>query len=58
MSTSFQLRERVVTYIKTHPREVRFLVFFAVLCFVWMQAANIESFIHGVLDGLQDTRPQ
>ena len=54
MSTSSELRNRVGTYFRSHPREVRLLAFLAVLCMVWMLAPSIESLIHGFLDGLQE----
>lgn len=51
MITIQQIRNGVGTYIRSQPREVRFLCFFAALALVWMQADNIESFVLGFFDG-------
>jgi len=53
-----QARDRVNQYIKSHPREFRFICFFAVFALVWMQADNIQSFTNGFFDGLYDARMQ
>ena len=56
MITVEQVRNRVSEYIQSHPREVRFLYFFAVLALVWMQADNIEAFSQGFFDGVYDAK--
>ena len=58
MSTSSELRNRVGTYIRSHPREVRFLAFLAALCLVWMAAPAIESFIQGFFEGWEASRAE
>ena len=54
MITTQRVRIQLTEYIKSHPREVRFLSFFAVFAFIWMQADNIESFIQGFFGGIYD----
>lgn len=51
-----QARDRANEYITAHPREVRLLCFFAVFALVWMKADSIESFTHGLFDGIFDAR--
>ena len=53
-----ELRNRLVALAKKHPREARFLCFFAAFAIVWMHADNIESFTGGFFDGLYDARHQ
>ena len=54
MITTQKIRNRAAEYARSHPREVRFLCFFAVFALVWTQADNIESFTHGFFDGVYD----
>lgn len=58
MNSSFGLRSKVATYIRTHPREMRFLAFLAALCLVWMAAPAIESFIQGFFEGWEASRAE
>ena len=56
MITFLRARDGANEYITAHPREVRLLCFFAVFALVWMNADNIESFTHGLFDGIFDAR--
>ena len=52
MSALHQMGNRIASYVRTHPREARFLGFFAALVLVWMLAPQIESLVQGFFQNL------
>ena len=53
-----ELRNRLISYAKTNPREFWLLCFFAAFALVWMSADKIDSFTVGFFDGVYESRHQ